>query len=43
MNAVAVAELAFGLLLCCDRRIPDQTVELRAGHWSKKESPSLGG
>lgn len=37
MNAVAVAELTFGLLLSCDRRIPDQTAELRAGRWNKKE------
>ncbi|HZW11360.1 MAG TPA: 3-phosphoglycerate dehydrogenase [Phycisphaerales bacterium] len=37
MNAVAVAELAMGLLLCCDRRLPDQTVDLRAGVWNKKE------
>ena len=37
MNAVAVAELAMAHLLCCDRRIPDQTRELRAGHWNKKE------
>ncbi|MBK7406083.1 MAG: hydroxyacid dehydrogenase [Phycisphaerales bacterium] len=37
MNAVAVAELAMGLLLCCDRRLPDQTAELRAGRWNKKD------
>lgn len=37
MNAVAVAELAMGLLLCCDRRLPDQTSDLRAGAWKKKE------
>lgn len=36
MNAVAVAELAMGLLLCCDRRIPDQCAELKACHWNKK-------
>jgi D-3-phosphoglycerate dehydrogenase len=36
MNAVAVAELAMGLLLCCDRRLPDQTNDLRAGNWDKK-------
>jgi D-3-phosphoglycerate dehydrogenase / 2-oxoglutarate reductase len=36
-NAVAVAELAWGLILACDRRIPDQTAELRAGRWNKKE------
>ena len=36
-NAVAVAELAFGLLLALDRRIPDNVAELRAGRWNKKE------
>ncbi len=36
MNAVAVAELAIGLLICCDRRIPDQCAELKACHWNKK-------
>src|SRR5262245_48347041 len=37
MNSVAVAELAMGLLIACDRRIVDQTAELRAGSWNKKE------
>ncbi|MBL8999850.1 MAG: hypothetical protein JNK25_01785 [Phycisphaerae bacterium] len=38
MNAVAVAELTIGLLLCCDRRIPDQTADLRLNkQWNKKE------
>jgi D-3-phosphoglycerate dehydrogenase / 2-oxoglutarate reductase len=37
MNAVAVAELTMGLLICLDRRIPDQTAELRGGHWKKKD------
>ncbi|MBN2323780.1 MAG: hydroxyacid dehydrogenase [Spirochaetes bacterium] len=36
-NAVAVAELAFGLLLSLDRRIPDNVIDLRAGKWNKKE------
>jgi D-3-phosphoglycerate dehydrogenase / 2-oxoglutarate reductase len=36
-NAVAVAELAFGLLLALDRRIPDNVIDLRAGRWNKKE------
>lgn len=35
-NAIAVAELAFGLLLALDRRIPDNVEDLRAGHWDKK-------
>jgi D-3-phosphoglycerate dehydrogenase len=36
-NAVAVAELAFGLVLAIDRRLPEQVAELRAGRWNKKE------
>lgn len=36
-NSVAVAELVFGLLLSCDRRIPDQVADLRAGRWNKAE------
>jgi D-3-phosphoglycerate dehydrogenase len=36
-NAIAVAELAFGLILALDRRIPDNVAELRAGKWNKKE------
>jgi D-3-phosphoglycerate dehydrogenase len=36
-NAIAVAELAFGLLLALDRRIPDNVAELRAGAWNKRE------
>ncbi len=43
MNAVAVAELAMGLLICCDRRIPDQCAELKAGHWNKKEFSRASG
>jgi D-3-phosphoglycerate dehydrogenase len=36
-NAVAVAELAFGLMLALDRRIADNVISLRAGQWNKKE------
>src|SRR4051794_30461403 len=36
-NAIAVAELAFALLLALDRRVPDNVAELRAGTWNKKE------
>jgi len=36
-NAVAVAELTFGLLLSIDRRIPENVMDLRAGRWNKKE------
>jgi D-3-phosphoglycerate dehydrogenase len=36
-NAIAVAELAFGLILALDRRIVDATTDLRAGKWNKTE------
>ena len=36
-NAIAVAELAFALMLSLDRRVPDNVAELRAGKWNKKE------
>ena len=36
-NAVAVAELAFGLMLALDRRIADNVVDIRNGKWNKKE------
>ncbi|MBA3521499.1 MAG: ACT domain-containing protein [Gemmatimonadales bacterium] len=36
-NSVAVAELVLGLLLACDRRIPDQASDLRQGKWNKAE------
>ncbi len=42
-NSVAVAELAWGLILACDRRIPDQTADLRAGNWNKKEYAKAAG
>ena len=35
-NAVAVAELVFGLILALDRRIPDNVTDLRAGRWNKQ-------
>src|SRR5919205_2153939 len=36
-NSVAVAELAFGLILALDRRIADNVAHLREGRWSKGE------
>ncbi len=36
-NSLAVAELVMGLLLSCDRRIPDQVADLRRGTWNKGE------
>lgn len=35
-NAIAVAELVFGLLIAIDRNIPDNVLQLRAGQWDKK-------
>ena len=42
-NALAVAELAFALLLCIDRNIPDQVSDLRAGQWDKKKYSKADG
>jgi len=45
-NAIAVAELAWGLILALDRRIVDQTNDLRAGVWNKSlygKARGLGG
>ncbi|MEK6676824.1 MAG: hydroxyacid dehydrogenase [Planctomycetota bacterium] len=36
-NSVAVAELTFGLMIALDRRIVDETDDLRRGIWNKKE------
>jgi D-3-phosphoglycerate dehydrogenase / 2-oxoglutarate reductase len=36
-NSIAVAELVIGLVLACDRRIPDQVADLRNGKWNKGE------
>lgn len=36
-NSLAVAELAFGLILALDRRIPDNVIDLQRGKWNKKE------
>jgi len=35
-NSIAVAELAFALILALDRRIADNVIQLRAGKWNKK-------
>ncbi len=35
-NSIAVAELAIGLVIALDRRIPDNVALLRAGRWDKK-------
>lgn len=36
-NSIAVAELAFALILALDRRIADNVATLRQGAWNKKE------
>ncbi len=36
-NSIAVAELAWGLILACDRRIALQACDLKHGKWNKKE------
>jgi len=36
-NSIAVAELAIGLMVALDRRIPDNAAELLRGKWNKKE------
>lgn len=36
-NSIAVAELAFALILALDRRVADNVIALRAGQWNKSE------
>lgn len=36
MNSIAVAELAFGLILALDRHIADNVADFRNGKWNKK-------
>jgi D-3-phosphoglycerate dehydrogenase len=42
-NATAVAELAWALILACDRRVPDQAAALRAGSWNQREYAKAAG
>lgn len=42
-NAIAVAELTFGLLLALDRRIPDATASVRAGKWERRQFSTADG
>jgi len=37
MNSIAVAELAMGLMIALDRRIPDNVADFRNGKWNKGE------
>jgi len=43
LNAPAVAEYAFGLMLAAARRIPEADRSLRAGEWSRFPGRHLGG
>jgi len=36
-NSIAVAELAIGLMIALDRRIPNNVIDFRAGKWNKGE------
>jgi D-3-phosphoglycerate dehydrogenase len=42
-NSQAVAELAFGHIVNCDRRIADNVADLRAGVWNKKKYSAARG
>src|SRR6185295_4048985 len=45
-NSIAVAELAFALILALDRRVADNVISLRKGEWKKDEyskAPGLFG
>jgi D-3-phosphoglycerate dehydrogenase len=42
-NSAAVAELAMGLMLATDRRIPQATAALKRGEWNKKEFSKADG
>ncbi len=42
-NAVAVAELAMGLIMSIDRRIPENVADLRKGVWNKAEYSKADG
>ncbi|MBK9265150.1 MAG: D-3-phosphoglycerate dehydrogenase [Polyangiaceae bacterium] len=42
-NAIAVAELAMGMILALDRRVVDATNDLRAGRWEKSKYANARG
>ncbi|MCG8480814.1 MAG: NAD(P)-binding domain-containing protein [Spirochaetales bacterium] len=42
-NAVAVAELAMGLIMSIDRRIPENVADLKKGVWNKAEYSKADG
>ncbi|MBP89530.1 MAG: hydroxyacid dehydrogenase [Planctomycetaceae bacterium] len=43
MNSIAVAELAMGLICALDRRIVENTIDLRNGIWNKAEYSQADG
>jgi len=42
-NSNAVAELALGHIIACDRRIVDASLDLRSGNWKKKAYQNAAG
>ena len=42
-NSDAVAELALGHIIACDRRIVDASIDLRSGNWKKKAYQNAAG
>jgi len=42
-NSNAVAELALGHIIACDRRIVDASLDLRSGNWKKKSYQKAAG
>ncbi len=42
-NTAAVAELAMGLIIACDRHIADATADMRRGKWGKKKYGKANG
>ena len=42
-NSIAVAELAFALILALDRRVADNVISLRKGEWKKDEYSKASG
>ncbi len=42
-SAMAVAELAWALILGCDRQLPDQVIAMRAGQWNQDRIADAAG
>ena len=43
VNRDAVADLAFALILCCARKLPENLAEVRRGGWKRHEGVDLAG